>query len=1291
MNRIGRELGLALLTTLLLPLGGVMAQGDCLNVDIYPPDPVVPSSLGEVTLINDFSYETEHSQITNILSGANYEFTLSSGGYITVRVGTYDGPVLGQGSSPVQVTTTGTEDLFAHWNTDESCGTATIGVTTTVQLLLNCTPPTVSVSYTEDCDLGTFSVLLDVISLGDAATVNVIQDLDGQIEIAEGLDIGIHEFGPFTNGLQPEFTVAHDTDPLCNVVLGALYPFSACPYIVDCASGTAIQGEYCYANDEAVSWLYQSSSAGTLRIQFYQGAVAYDDPFVIYDGPDNTGSVLFTHDVNDTEDLSGMVFFAASGSLFMELTSNAFTSCDDGGFEVDILVWEVSCGSCELPTGSASVEVDCPSETYTINVDVTGLGDAATAVIVYTVANGAPQTVVDLGVGVAELGPFPNGDSVHVVLQNADNDFCSVDLGSFVDPGLCPNLIVCGAQPEQFEYCYEPSDSRSWLFTSVGTGTLRLRFLRGTIESNNYDSLRIYDGVDDTAPLVFVHDTLINYNLGPAGSAINNTFPRYYTIDIFATGNSIYMDMGSDGSVQCGGEFPSATYDRWEWEVVCLDCDLPQASYTVVDDCANEQFSIPIEVTSTGDGSIVNIVYIVNGGDPQTVIDVAVGMAELGPFALNDTVNVVVEHESSSLCNIQLGNITDTGECPLLIDCGTEVTDGVCYNNSVDLRYYYQGTGTFPLGLFFDAGLLFFGDSLIIYDGGNINAPQLYAGTNLNVTDLFVNTTNPEHLLTIRVKSNEFTSCVDGFEPEALAWRISCLDCVPVTATFTIVQDCENEQYFIAVDITELGSDPEAQIANTFNTDTLAVTETGTYQIGPFPTGTELAVTVVNDANSLCNVYSGNMVNPLCPVFYDCPGPTLMETYCYSASDTHAWAYELVSASSTTTLRLTFVRGTIERSAYDKLRIYDGPDNTSPLLFEHTGIEFFPYELGPTGSAVLSTGGIYYGIDVAATGNNLYMEMTSDGSVQCGSTTYDPWEWEVYCLDCTNPTVLFNVVPDCLHRSFGAEVIVTEVGGTDGLTITNTLTGEEQTANEVGVFNFGPYPVDSIALFQVHNSAYEQCRAESDTLTYASEDCISVTCGFDNYSYCYENDEDRWYTFQAAEDVPITIAFLQGQMLPGDSIKIYNGRNENAPLLFQGNNGGDLTGFSLNSSNAGRYITLRIKSNSSGSCEDGQVTTPLAWNVSCGAISVEELAKSEFKVYPNPTQGVLQIELGSKVTGPVQLRVLDMSGRTVLNQPLLMNGGTRNSVDMRGLQSGNYMVQLTTSQWVKTQRVQLAR
>ncbi len=1291
MTRIGHLLGAALLASALMPLADLKAQGNCLNPTIYPADAVIPDPFGGVTEISTCSFEQEYSQVTNIVPNGPYEFTLSSGGYITVRQGTFDGLVVGQGSGAVTATAVDAGDLFAHWNVDDQCSTLNNCVITTVQLILDCTPPTVSYSFTEDCELGTFSILLNVVDAGDGGTVNIIIDLDGGQEVYEGIEPAEYEIGPYANGSQPSVTVQHSSDPLCNVNLGPLFPFTACPITVDCASGTPVQGEYCYDNDEDLSWQYVSSSTGTLRIQFYQGAVAFTDQFVVYDGTDNTGTVLFTHDNNDTENLSGLVLFASSGSLFMELNSDDFTSCGDGGFEVDVLVWEVSCSDCELPIGTATVAVDCPTETYTVNVDVTSIGDAATATIIYTVAGSAPQTVVNVGVGMTELGPFPNGDSVTVVLQNADNDFCSLDLGAFVDPGLCPNLITCGAQPENITYCYQPSDDRSWLYTSVGTGTLRLRFLRGTIESHNYEDLRIFDGTDATGTLMFEHLEFNNYNLGPIGSAINNNFPRYYSIDIFSTTGSLFMEMSSDPSVQCGGEFPTETYDSWEWEVVCLDCDLPEVSYTVVDDCPNNQFSIPIEIGGTGDGAIVNIVYIVNGGEPQTVVNVGVGTAELGPFALNDTVNVVVEHESNSLCNIPLGNITDTGACPLLIDCGTEVSETACYNNSVDLRYYYQGTGTYPLGVFFDAGLLFFGDSLIIYDGGDINAPVLYSGAGLNVTDLFVNTTNPEHRVTIRIVSDEFTSCVDGFEPEALAWRVACLDCVPAATTFTIVQDCTNEQYFIDVAISELGSDPDAQIANTFNTDTLVVTAVGTYQIGPFPTGTELEVTIVNDANSLCNVYSGDLVNPLCPAFYDCPGPTLVETYCYTASDARAWAYELVSASSTTTLRLTFVRGTIERSVYDRIRIYDGPDNTSPLLFEHTGTDFVPYELGPEGSAVLSTGGTYYGVDVAATGNNLYMEMTSDGSVQCGTGTYDPWEWNVYCLDCVDPTVVFNVVPDCLHRSYSTEVIVTEQGGQDDLTVTNVINGDVQTGLGVGVHTFGPYPVDTASVFRVNNSQYEQCRANSDTLTYDGVECISVTCGFDNYEYCYENNEDRWYTYQAAQNVPITVRFLAGQMLAGDSIFIYNNADGTGVASYSGNNGGNLTGFAYNSSNVDNIITLRIKSNGTGSCEDGQVTVPLQWDVACGAVGVEEITSNAFSVYPNPTEGLIRIELGSQVTGAMQLRMLDMSGRVVMDQPLLMNGGTKQTVDMRGLQSGNYMVQLTTPQWVKTQRVQLVR
>ncbi|MEO8590240.1 MAG: T9SS type A sorting domain-containing protein, partial [Flavobacteriales bacterium] len=102
-------------------------------------------------------------------------------------------------------------------------------------------------------------------------------------------------------------------------------------------------------------------------------------------------------------------------------------------------------------------------------------------------------------------------------------------------------------------------------------------------------------------------------------------------------------------------------------------------------------------------------------------------------------------------------------------------------------------------------------------------------------------------------------------------------------------------------------------------------------------------------------------------------------------------------------------------------------------------------------------------------------------------------------------------------------------------------------------------------------------------------------------------------------------------------------------------------------------------------------TTEMHWVVGCGAVGMDELTADGFSVYPNPTQGNLFVELGTKVLGDVRLRVMDMSGRVVLDDPFTVHGGGRRTVDMRGLQAGQYMVQLTTGNWVKTQRVQVLR
>jgi hypothetical protein len=449
--------------------------------------------------------------------------------------------------------------------------------------------------------------------------------------------------------------------------------------------------------------------------------------------------------------------------------------------------------------------------------------------------------------------------------------------------------------------------------------------------------------------------------------------------------------------------------------------------------------------------------------------------------------------------------------------------------------------------------------------------------------------------------------------------------------------------------------------------------------------GTQTQLTLVNDANSLCNLSSAVLVNPICPLLL-CGSTPLVETYCYTNNEDRAWAYATPTAG---TIRLIFNRGTIESSNWDRVTVYDGSDETGTVLFTHSN--FQQYNLGPTGSAVLSTTSPYYGVDVTTTTGNLYMTLTSDGSGSCGGgSAYDPWEWTVQCIGCQAPGVSYNLVPDCFNRSYTTEVIVTQAPSQEGLVIEETISGATQTVTAVGVYTFGPYDQNDNVVFGLTDQASPECTFFTDSITYSSDSCVIRSCGVDSYTHCYGNNSDRWYTFQSELNVPTTLSFLSGQLLTGDRIVVYNGFDESATIIYQGINGGNLAGFAVNSQNVNNALTLRIQSNDAGSCATGEATIPMTWAVGCGAVGLDELAQDGFAVYPNPTEGTLYIELGAERTGNVRVRVLDMSGRVVLEQPLNVKAGV-NTLDMGRLQTGQYMVELTTDNWVKTQRVQVSR
>ena len=63
--------------------------------------------------------------------------------------------------------------------------------------------------------------------------------------------------------------------------------------------------------------------------------------------------------------------------------------------------------------------------------------------------------------------------------------------------------------------------------------------------------------------------------------------------------------------------------------------------------------------------------------------------------------------------------------------------------------------------------------------------------------------------------------------------------------------------------------------------------------------------------------------------------------------------------------------------------------------------------------------------------------ISSDGSANCGDSAYTSWDFDVVCAFVLNPTVTFNVVPDCANSQYSIEVDVTNIGSATSLTISD--------------------------------------------------------------------------------------------------------------------------------------------------------------------------------------------------------------------------------------------------------------
>ncbi len=690
-----------------------------------------------------------------------------------------------------------------------------------------------------------------------------------------------------------------------------------------------------------------------------------------------------------------------------------------------------------------------------------------------------------------------------------------------------------------------------------------------------------------------------------------------------------------------------------------LDCVPPSVTYTTENDCANNNFYVNVMVSDTGDASSLSFAYTVNGGNLQLLTGVGLGTTFLGPFPLDALIDMTVVHGDNANCNVVINDITN-------LPCATEScgpdTYTHCYGNSENYVVHYQGTSSYPLSLQFNSGAVSpsGNDALVIRDGLYLTDPILFSGVGNagNLTGVTVVSTNPDHALTLTMTSNTSFSCADGGVSPEWNYTVACLDCTsPAGTAGPVITNCGAQNFTVTVNVTDLGSATSVQIANSLGLPAVTVTSPGTYTAGPFPLGAPVGLTLVNAQSTICTTALGIFENTFCSQEVVCGGPVTTGSYCYANNDSHSWLY---ANNSNQPLAISFTQGTIENVAFDHLTIYDGDNNTAPMLWEHTQSSNFNLA----------------GLVVVSSGPQLFMEMSSDGSISCGDGNFAPWIWSVVCLDCTNPTATFDLVADCAHHRFNVEVNVTDLGTAADLSLSNSLNTDTLENIGLGMTSAGPFTIGEAVSLSLINGANALCRVNSGPLAIASDSCLIVACDPTATELCYGNGDTLWYSYTSGTNIPISLTFLAGGMLAGDEIQLYNGADSTAQLVYAGNYGGQLGGLSLTSNNPDNALTLVVVSNGSGSCATGDASPPLEWNVGCGLVGVEGPAKPNMLVYPVPANDRVNVTWPLGVGDVLGWQLVDALGKVARVGTPPRDQTSTWSIDLGKVTNGSYVLRV---------------
>ncbi len=306
----------------------------------------------------------------------------------------------------------------------------------------------------------------------------------------------------------------------------------------------------------------------------------------------------------------------------------------------------------------------------------------------------------------------------------------------------------------------------------------------------------------------------------------------------------------------------------------------------------------------------------------------------------------------------------------------------------------------------------------------------------------------------------------------------------------------------------------------------------------------------------------------------DCTTGPVSTTFCYDTGIDNSYTF---TSNDGTPLNLTIAEGQVETN-WDELEVRDS-DGT--VLYNGYG-----------------NGGNISALSFQSSGDSITLEIVEDGSISCVSSGYTPITFIVSCATCVNPQVDYEVVSDCLNApQFFVDINVTDLGSAGSLTISDNQGNASSTSN-TGTIQFGPYANNTDVQITASNDDDANCSSTSGPLTqeYCATTLVDCAVGPVSSSYCYGNGDTTQFEYVSSDGSPLNLTIDSGLIEAGWDIIIVT--DTDGSILFQGDNGGDLTGLSFQSS--GDTIYLGFQTDGSISCTSSSTYAGgIDWTVAC--------------------------------------------------------------------------------------------